>query len=644
MQSSARLTWPRLTLATTAATAGASALILAATATEPAPPPPAPTPPPPQTNGRASATTTMSSLDKIDKESPDLAWWRDSMKTHEQRIAWWRQARFGMFIHWGVYSTLGGTWDGQPLQGYSEHIMRRLKIPREQYKTDVAGQFNPVNFDAAEWAKLAKDAGMGYMVITSKHHDGFAMFDSEVSDYNVVKATPWHHDPMKDLKAACQKQGIHFGFYYSQAFDWEHPDAAGNDWDYDNPGGDKGLHGGKQGWWHQEPQLLPKIQKYLDQKCLPQVKELVVKYHPDIIWFDTPSKMPPVQNLQVLKALREVGPDVVANSRCVATLGDYQSTADRPAEFPPHDGDWEGIPTTNESYGYNQNDHSHKPPSHFIQLLAKASARGGNLMLNFGPRGDGTFDPADVAILKGIAAWMNVNAESIHGTDRTPLPVQAWGESTRKGNTLYLHVFNWPADGKLIVGGLKSGVAKAYVLNDSGRSPLTVQRLNDKDLALDVPKDAPDQADSVVVVQCDGDIETDATRLLSATRPNELRVFDGKLKGDKIKFGQGKKENAYVEQWSEPDASVTWNLRAPAPGQYNVAITYDALQASDGGVYAVQIDNKPLSGTVQAGKEQTQRLGHIDLDTGNLTVSVVATQIKGQELMCLRSVTLTPVK
>src|SRR4051812_33099195 len=158
---------------------------------------------------------------KIDKDAPDMAWWRESMKTHDQRIGWWREARFGMFIHWGVYSRLGGVWHGEPVQGYAEHIMRKSRIPLATYRSEVAGQFNPVNFNADEWVKLAHDAGIGYVVITSKHHDGFAMYDSDVSDYNIVKATPWHHDPMKDLKAATQRQGMHFGFYYSQAWDWE---------------------------------------------------------------------------------------------------------------------------------------------------------------------------------------------------------------------------------------------------------------------------------------------------------------------------------------------------------------------------------------------------------------------------------------
>ena len=163
------------------------------------------------------------------------------------------------------------------------------------------------------------------------------------------------------------------------------------------------------------------------------MQELIANYHPAIFWFDTPSKISPYENFRVLRTVREAGPDVVMNGRLLRGYGDYDSTTDRPAEFPPHDGDWEGIPTTNESYGWNPLDHSQKPPGHFIQLLAKAAARGGNLLMNIGPRGDGTIDPADVAILKGIGKWMSVNAESIKGTTRTPLPVQAWGESTLKG-------------------------------------------------------------------------------------------------------------------------------------------------------------------------------------------------------------------
>jgi len=548
-----------------------------------------------------------------------------------------------MFIHWGVYSGPAGEWNGEPVQGYAEHLMRKCRIPIETYKKEVAGKFNPTKFDADEWARLAKESGFGYMVITSKHHDGFAMFDSDVSDFNVVKQTPWKRDPMKELKAATAKQGIKFGFYYSQAWDWGDANAPGNDWDFDNPAGDRLLHGGKN-WWESSPEYIAKAQKYVDGKAIPQLQELVRKYHPDIIWFDTSSKMPPALNLQVLKATRAAGPDLVINSRCVGSLGDYSSTADRPAEFPPHEGDWEGIPTTNESYGYHKSDHSHKPPEHFITLIAKAAARGGNLMLNVGPRGDGTIDPADVAILRGIGQWMKVNGESIHGTSRTPLPVQAWGESTLKGKTLYLHVFNWPSDGKLIVGGLKSKVVGAHLLADSSKAPLKVERVSDLDVRIDVPSSAPDKTDSVIVLQCEGDIRADDSRLLSLSQDNVLHVFDGQLSGEHAKFGQGKKENAYIEQWSEKDDSVAWRVRVSEPARLNVAAVYDADADSAGSVYAVRVNSPashPLTATVRGGTQQSQLVGAVQLEPGTHEIRVEAVKIIGKELMRLRSITLT---
>ena len=183
--------------------------------------------------------------------------------------------------------------------------------------------------------------------------------------------------------------------------------------------------------------------------------------------------------------MREADPNVVISGRLVHGWGDYDDTTDRPANFPSNDGDWEAIPTTDESYGWNKFDTSHKPPSHFVRLIAKAAARGGNVLLNIGPMGDGNIDPKDVSILKGIAGWWKVNGDSVRGTTRTPLPVQTWGESTlatpkrseggRKGNTLYLHVFNWPTNGQLVVGGLKSNVKpSAFYLPDTLIRPAAI--------------------------------------------------------------------------------------------------------------------------------------------------------------------------
>jgi alpha-L-fucosidase len=577
----------------------------------------------------------------IDTNSPDLAWWRDSMQTRDQRLEWWRQARFGMFVHWGVYSYLGGTWQGKAQTGYAEHIQRRNKIPIPVYREQVVAKFNPVEFNADEWIRTAKEAGMGYFIITAKHHDGFAMWDSKVSDYNVVKATPFKRDPMKELKAACRKYGLKFGFYYSHAFDWGDANAPGNDWDYDNPGGDLGLHGGRN-WWESSPELLPKIRKYVDEKSIPQLLELLRNYDPDILWFDTPSKLPPEENLRILKAVRQAKPGLVINGRLVHGMGDYDSTTDRPAEFVPHEGDWEGIPTTNESYGWNQNDRSHKPPEHFIRLLAKAAARGGNVLLNVGPMGNGKMDPPDVEILRGIGAWWKINGESIRGTTRTPLAVQAWGESTRKDNRLYLHVFTWPTNGQLVVGGLEGDVKRAWLLADAKCTPLKATRLNALDLSLAVPKTAPDAVDSVVVVECAAGPVADPTRLLQpALGVQTLQVFDGQTQGG-LRFGPGKRTDDYVQGWSKAGEFITWPVRLNEAATFEVTAYYDAEQDSDGSTFTLRGGAKDVTATVQAGRSQKLSLGRIALPAGRTELQVVPKGIKGGELMRLRSLALTP--
>ncbi len=565
----------------------------------------------------------------------------ESVEQHDARLEWWREARFGMFVHWGVYSHLGGVWQGKPVHGYAEHIQRMLKIPIPVYREQVAGKFNPTEFDAGEWIRTAKEAGMGYFIITAKHHDGFAMYDSKVSEYNIVKATPFARDPMKELRAACRKYGVKFGFYYSHAFDWGDPNGPGNDWEYDNPGGDRNLHGGRN-WWDASPHLIPKMRTYVDGKSIPQILELIKNYDPDILWFDTPHKLPDAENLRIFKTVRAAAPRVVINGRLVRGMGDYTSSTDRPAEFYPIQGDWEGIPTTNESYGWHQNDLSHKPASHFIQLLAKAAARGGNILMNIGPMGNGRFDPKDTAILQGIGVWWKVNGESIRGTTRTPLPVQAWGESTRKGNTLYLHVFHWPRDGELVVGGLKSDVKKAWLLADVDHTPLKVSRLNPLDVSIEVPATAPDAADSVVAVECDGDIAVDSTRLLSTTvAADTLRVFDGQLHG-RLRFGPGKKTDAYVQNWSSPEDFIHWLVRLNEPATFDVVIVYDAPPKSEGGAFGVKVGEHDLRGTVGQGVEQTAPLGKVTLARGVSEIRVYPREIKGDELLRLRRLVLTP--
>jgi len=576
-------------------------------------------------------------------------WWTASMKTHDQRIAWWREAKFGCFIHWGVYSTFGGEWNGKPFRGYAEHMMRINKIPRAEYEAKVVSVFNPVKFNADEWVRLIKSAGMNYVIITAKHHDGFAMYPSAVTHYNIRDATSFKRDPMRELRDACRKNGIRFGFYYSHAFDWEHPDAPGNDWDYDNPGGDKGLHGGVQ-WYDQHPDLLEKAKRYVDQKAIPQIVELLKNYQPDILWFDTPSKLPLSENIRIMQAVRAADPNVVINGRLARgggySFGDYKNTGDRAAEIVLTEGDWETIPTTNESYGYHKYDLSHKPVSHFIQLMAKTAARGGNMLMNIGPMGDGLIDPKDQQILRGVGAWLKTNGESIYGSERTPLPVQAWGESTRKGRMLYLHVFDWPRNGKLVLGGLKSDVAKAYLLADPQRKALKVNRLSASDLMIVVPLQPADSADTVVAVEVRGDPQVNPVRLVLNSQTNLLRVFDGNLHGRKLHFGDGKASRAYILDWSDPTEWVGWKIRVNEPGRYEVLVKYTTASAANNGTYSVTFNDQAFVVTVVPTPSETQarteKVGTVRLVPGEYEIQVKPADIRGGELMRLFSISLTP--
>jgi alpha-L-fucosidase len=582
-----------------------------------------------------------------DQQAVDEArngWWPVSMKNHDQRIAWWREARFGMFIHWGVYSRAGGVWKGKKVEGYAEHLMRKEKISRSEY-LEFAHGFNPIHFDADRWVSDAKKAGMKYIIITSKHHDGFAMYDSKVSDYTIVRQTAFKKDPMAALSAACKRQGIKFGFYYSHAFDWEHPDAPGNDWDYDNPAGDKHLHGGIN-WYDLHPELLPKAQRYVDEKAIPQIKELIARYHPDILWFDTPSKLPLSENIRIIKAIRSVDTKVVVNGRLAGNaainFGDYKNTADRPAEFYPVTGDWEAIPTTNESYGYHQLDSSHKPPSFFIQLLAKAASHGGNLLMNIGPKGDGTFDAKDLYILQGIGKWMQNNGTSIYGTTASPLPLQSWGVSTRKGNTLCLHVFNWPADGKLYVGGFKSDAGKIYLLADPAKT-LKSARLNGQDIVIDLPRQAPDTVNTVIVIepkdklQTGETLRTDSVRYIAPGSPlTRLLAFDATQHAAGFGFGDGKAGRYYVDGWKNKDQYLSWDFRTASAGSYRLVIKY--LSGTGGGRYQWQTGSEQGENTI-AGNDNnaviTEEIGILHLTAGLHELSIRPVAIQGPELMKL---------
>jgi alpha-L-fucosidase len=403
-----------------------------------------------------------------------------------QRLAWWSDARFGMFIHWGLYSQWGchypGT-NGELLNGGSEHMMQHLRIPLADY-AKIADVFDPTNFNAGEWVAIAKNAGMKYLVITSKHHDGFAMYDSPSSDYNIVRRTPWHRDPVKELAVACRQQGLKFGVYYSLGRDWQDPDVPTRD-------------GYRSNTWDYPNETNKVFARYFARKVKPQITELLTQYHPGVLWFDTPEKISAAESQELVNLIRRLEPDCIINSRVGHGLGDYGVSEQKipgSADAKP----WETCMTLNGHWGYFLGDEKWKPAATVIRNLVDIASKGGNYLLNVGPTGQGIIPDGAVKDLAAVGAWMKINGAAIYGTSGSPLKSQpAWGRCTQKGRTLYLHVFDWPADGKLEVPGAPGKIATAALLA-TGEKLATEATTGG--LTISVPSAAPDSISSTIVL------------------------------------------------------------------------------------------------------------------------------------------------
>jgi alpha-L-fucosidase len=555
----------------------------------------------------------------------------------------WRDATFGMFVHWGVYSYLGGAWQGERVYGYSEHIMRSMKIPLAEYKENVVARFNPQQFDADEWVRIAKAAGMKYIVITAKHHDGFAMWDSEVTEYDIMDSTSFGRDPMRELRDATKRAGLLFGFYYSHAQDWSHPYGQRNSLDF-------GHEQPQQRQWWKQPEWSEYVEKswvYVNEKSIPQMEELIVNYDPDIMWFDTHNWLPREITEVIVKRAKELKPNMIINSRGTPNIKDYQSTNDRPEYFQRTDIEyWEAIPTTNDSYGYHAYDMSHKPVSFFVDLMIRAAARGGNLLMNVGPMGNGKIDPVDVKILTGIGDWLIPNGESIYGVERTPLAVQGWGDTTVRGNKLYLHVMDWPDSGELVVGGLLSKVNKAWFLADKHATSLETRRLGELDVSVSIPDEAPDALSTVIVLELDGPPIADDTILLNpSVSANMLHVFEGELHGEGMKWGGGNIKSNFIQHWPSPEDYISWPVRADESGRYRLTARYTGMKDNVGNIFTVEIAGQSLDGTVaETGKHLVVDLGEADIPAGYHSLVVKAKEQKpGSNLVNLTDISLIPI-
>jgi alpha-L-fucosidase len=344
----------------------------------------------------------------------------DNDAVRRERLKWFHEAKYGLFIHWGLYAVPAGTWKGQRIPGIGEWIMNRAKIPVREYE-QLAKQFNPVKFNADEWVQLAKDAGMRYIVITSKHHDGFALYDSKVSTYDVVDATPFKRDILKELQAACRKAGMPLGFYYSQSQDWHDPNGAGNDWDF---GPDLGS----------DKKERKQYDKYLREKAEPQVKELLANYGPvALVWFDTPRMMDVNDRAKrFTRIVRELSPKTLIDGR-LGEAGDYVTTGDNVIPPDVQNTAWEVPATINHTWGYKTYDHDWKSPGTIIFKLVDIVSKGGNYLLNVGPRADGIIPEASQYVLRSAGEWLKVNGEAVYGAGPTPWGDEL-GEPSSKGS------------------------------------------------------------------------------------------------------------------------------------------------------------------------------------------------------------------
>jgi len=420
------------------------------------------------------------------------------------RTEWFRQAHFGLFIHWGLYAVLAGEWKGQPFVGPGEKIMKRATIPVKEYE-QLARQFNPVKFNADVWAQLAQDAGMKYLTITAKHHDGFAMYHSKVSKYNIVDATPFGRDPMKELAAACAKRGIKFCFYYSQAQDWHEPGGIGNTWDF-GPDEAKAADG--------------RFDKYLEAKALPQVRELLTQYGPlGLIWFDTPRHMTAARATKFLKLVHELQPDCLINGR-LGVKGDYRSMRDNQIPDSVVDALWETPATLNDSWGYKRDDHNWKSPAFLVYKLVDIVSKGGNYLLNVGPTAEGVIPEESVKVLHEVGAWLKINGEAIYGAGPTPFGREfestieendesgrkimassdlVWRCTTQPGK-FYFHIFTWPASGRFEIACFKGKVQRACLLAAKSRPDLKFSQADER-LAVKLPPQPPDKLAGVLCVE-----------------------------------------------------------------------------------------------------------------------------------------------
>ena len=546
----------------------------------------------------------------------------------DARMAWWRVARFGMFIHWGLYSVPAGVWQGKDIDGIGEWILHNGRIPVADYKA-LAPQFNPTDFDADAWVSLAKEAGMKYIVITTKHHDGFAMFHSKVNPFNIYDATPFKRDPLKELAKACNKQGIKLGFYYSQDQDWTAPGGAallGGHWDPKAQDGD--------------------FATYLKDKAIPQMQELLNNYkpYPAVIWFDTPTPdMTPELAGKILALLKD-HPQIIWNNRLGG--GDRGDT-ETPEQTIPANGfpgrDWETCMTINDTWGYKSKDTNFKSTETLLRNLIDIASKGGNYLLNVGPTSKGVIPQPEADRLLAIGAWLKVNGEAIYGTTASPFKRQlSWGRVTQKPGKLYLEVFDWPKDGKLPLP-ISNTKISAHLLASAGKLD-TVSTPDGWQISL--PSSAPDPIASVIEVDLDGPALPISP--VSATQAPDGSITLNAAGADLSGVLHLENDPPNIGSWTKVGDSAVWTVKVTHPGSFKVSLNYALDPSSKGSEAEISTGGSSVSFDPEiTGSWSNYEVGDAPEllkipSLGIVQITVFNKLNPGIGLMNLRGVTLTP--
>ena len=415
---------------------------------------------------------------------------KDYLNAGERDIQAWRQMKFGLFIHWGPVS-LKGTEIGWSRGGERRGRTGKGSIPFEIYD-NLYKQFNPVKFDADEWVQVARDAGMKYLVFTSKHHDGFSMFDSKVTDYKITNS-PFKRDVVRELADACHKAGLKLGYYYSPP-DWYHPDYR--------------------------TENHARYIKFMHA----QLREICSNYgRIDIIWFDGlggSAKDWDSENL--FKMIRQLQPHVIINNRA-GLPADHDTPEQRIGKF-QNDRPWETCMTICRQWAWKPDDQM-KSLKQCIQTLVKTVGGDGNLLFNVGPMPDGRIEPRQVDRLKEMGAWLEKYGRSIYGTRGGPFKPGAWGASTHKGNAVYVHVFNWPGE-KLVLPGIPRRIVNSSVLTGG---TVKVEQTAES-IEISVPKQHRQEIDTIIKLELNGP----ADRIAPVGMPSASLAFEKKVRASNV--------------------------------------------------------------------------------------------------------------